>query len=103
MAAREKQAWDLNRKMKMDVALNTLKDKHNSEMECLKQKLSNGRAEKVKERRREKEVMELKFENLRVELRKQQEKELLGWRGEFKSLGGTSSMIRSRNSFGNFE
>lgn len=48
-------------------------------------------------------MMELKFENLRVELRKQQEKELLGWRGEFKSLGGTSSMIRSRNSFGNFE
>ena len=52
MNGQEKQLWDNQRKMKMDTALNTLKNLQNVEMENLKQRIKNSRAEKNKERKK---------------------------------------------------
>lgn len=98
--AREKEQWDTNRKIKMDTALNTLKTKQTTEMSNFKQRVSNSRAEKVKERKREEEKINLKYDNFMNDLKKNQEKEVLGFKGEFKQLGGTatSSPVKSRSS-----
>ena len=52
MNGQEKQVWDNQRKIKMDTALSTLKNLQNVEMENLKQRIKNSRAEKNKERKK---------------------------------------------------
>lgn len=68
--SQEKQLWDNQRRQKLETALNTLKNIQNLEMENLKQRIKNSRAEKNKDRKKEDERINLKYENFMVDLKK---------------------------------
>ena len=72
MNSQEKQVWDNQRKLKMDTALNTLKHTQNVEMENLKQRIKNSRAERNKERKRQEDRINLKYENFMNDMKKLQ-------------------------------
>lgn len=81
MLGQERPQWDANRKIKMETALNTLRGTQNLESENLKQRIKNSRAEKTKERKREEEKINLKYENFMIDMRKLHEKEVLAYKG----------------------
>ena len=72
MNSQEKYVWDNHRRQKMETALNTLKNTQNLEMENLKQRINNSRAEKNKERKKEQDRINLKYENFMTDLKKSQ-------------------------------
>ena len=95
MFAKESEMWDTSRKNKMDTALSTLKAKQNTEMTNFQKRVATSRAEKNRDRKIEEDKINLKYDNFMRDLKKNQEKEVLAFKGQFKSLGGTATAASS--------
>ena len=65
-------------------------------MKVLQKKIKTGLNELTKERKREEERLRLKYANFFKELKMQHDKEVLSFRGRFRSKGGNSSPQKSR-------
>lgn len=87
----ETESWNQARNLKIENALSILKNKQKSELANLQKRIKTSRAEKNKEKDIETEKINLKYENLMKDLKVVQEREVLGFKGELKSLGGTAS------------
>ena len=86
-----------NRDIKIETAINQLKAKQAVELTNLRKKVQAGLEEKEREKKAEDAKLEKKFANVHRELKAQQEKEILHFKGEFKSKGGQSSPLSSKS------
>ncbi len=59
----------------------------------MQKRIKTGRDEQMKDRFNEEVRLKKKFENIMKELRMQQDKEVLGLKGQFKSKGGLNSPV----------
>jgi hypothetical protein len=89
----EKEAWLNARSLKIETALNTLRAKQAAELAALQKKVRTGVDEQTKERKREEERINQKYANIAKELKSNQEKEILAFRGQFRSKGGQGSPL----------
>ena len=75
----------------MDNSLTILKNKQKTELTNFQKRVKTTKAERNKERDIKVEEINQKYENLMRDLKVVQERQVLGFKGEFKSLGGTAS------------
>ena len=100
----EKHQWDVNRKIKLQTALDTLKVTHDNQMQNLKKRNRTHLDEQLKDKKITEDTINHKYENFMNDLKVAQEKEVLAFKGEYKSLGGaatgTSSPTKTISSLG---
>lgn len=99
MEKQEKAAWMAKRNERIETALATLRSKQGVELANLKMKYKNMLDESITDRKIEEERLLQKQENLLSDLKSQQDKEVLNYKGEFRSKGGRDSPLRTRSSF----
>lgn len=87
----ETEAWNLNRNNKMENSLSILRNKQNTELTNFQKRVKTTKAERNREKDIEVDKINMKYENLMKDLKVIQDREVLGFKGEFKSLGGTAS------------
>lgn len=75
------------------MAGNTLRVKQASELTALQKKIRTGVDEQNKERGREETRINQKYFNIAKELKSTHEKEILAFRGHFRSKGGQGSPL----------
>ena len=89
----EKDAWINARNLKIETASNTMRAKQASELMALQKKIKTGLDEQTKERGKEEGRINLKFNNIEKELKGNHDKEILAFRGHFRSKGGQGSPL----------
>lgn len=99
MEKREKEAWLDKRNEKIETALATLRGRQSVELANLHKRVKTELDELGRERKIEEERLLQKHENLQRDLRNQQEKEVLNYKGQFRSRGGRDSPMRTKSSF----
>ena len=95
----QKEKWMANRNSKMENALTLLKNKHDAQLVNLKKKNKTGLDELCKQRKKEEEKLNLKFENTKREQKSQHDKESLAEKGQFPSKGGQGSPMLTKTKF----
>ena len=93
----ETNQWNTNRQNKLSTALETLKAKQNVEMENLKKRNKTHLDEQLKDRKITEDTINHKYENLMIDLKVVQEKEILSFKGELKSAVGSPTKKGEKN------
>ncbi|CAM6005956.1 unnamed protein product [Sphagnum balticum] len=99
MERAEKEVWTNARNLKIETAVNTLKAKQAAEMAALQKKVKTGLDEQNKERHFEEVRLNQKYGNIEKELRSQHDKEVLAFKGHFRSKGGQGSPLLAKTKF----
>ncbi len=93
MEKSEKEAWNNARNLKIETSSNTLRTKQAGELAALQKKIRTGVDELNKERTKEESRINLKYNNIERELKANHDKEILAFRGQFRSKGGHGSPL----------
>ena len=70
-----------------------MKAKQAVEYANLQKKIKTGREEQLKDKIKEEERINLKYGNIEKELKSNQEKEIMAFKGQFRSKGGQGSPL----------
>jgi hypothetical protein len=89
----EKEAWLNARNLKIETALNTLRARQGAELAALQKKIKTGLDEQTKDRLHEEVRLNQKYANIEKELRGNHDKEVMAFRGQFRSKGGQGSPL----------
>lgn len=89
----EKEAWLNARNLKIETSINTLRARQAAELAALQKKIRTGVDEQTKERTKEEARLSQKYANIKKELRGNHEKEVMAFRGQFRSKGGQGSPL----------
>jgi ATP-dependent Lon protease len=89
----EKDAWLNARNLKIETALNTLRARQAAELAALQKKIKTGLDEQTKDRNHEEVRLNQKYANIEKELRGNHDKEVMAFRGQFRSKGGQGSPL----------
>ena len=97
LEVKEKEVWMQNRHIKIDTGLNQLRARQDVEVANLRKKIRTGLDEINKQRKKEEEKLNHKYENIRKQQSMLQEKERLAFKGEFTSKGGIGSPMLTKS------
>ena len=84
------------RNNKIDANIVKLKQKQEIQLEILRKRIKTGYEQNIKTKKKEEAKLNLKHANACKQLKMQQDKEIIGLQGQFRSKGGQGSPIKAR-------